>query len=75
MIRLHKSATLRMALAYTACLTLGVMGLWGGAFWTMRHAFQQQLDVDLDDEADRLLAEFRKGSTPALVGAVGSAFG
>lgn len=72
MIRLHKSATLRMALAYTACLTLGVMGLWGGAFWTMRHAFQQQLDVDLDDEADRLLAEFRKGSTPALVGAVGS---
>lgn len=59
MIRWRNSAALRLSLAYSACMALGVIVLWGAVFWTMHQAFQQQIDADLADESLRLAQEYR----------------
>ena len=70
MMPLRSSAALRLSLAYTACMTLGIVLLWGVVFWTMHHTFRQQLDADLASEAQRLAGEYRAGGMEELEEAI-----
>lgn len=68
----RRSAALRLSLAYTICLGLGIIALGAVTFWTMHHAFQQQIDADINDEVARLTREYDGHDLGELREAIGA---
>ncbi|WP_420383674.1 ATP-binding protein [Novosphingobium sp.] len=62
----RRSAALRLSLAYSACMALGVIVLGAATFWSMHVAFVRQIDVRLADEAATLTQDYRSGGLPEL---------
>ena len=62
----RRSAALRLSLAYSACMAVGVVVLGAATFWSMHVAFQQQIDARLANEAATLAHEYHDGGLAEL---------
>jgi signal transduction histidine kinase len=62
----RRSAALRLSIAYSACLAIGVVVLGAVTFWSMHIAFQRQIDAALEEEAATLSREYRGGGIAEL---------
>ena len=66
MIAWRRSASLRLSVAYSACLAIGIIVLGAVTFWSMHIAFQRQIDEALADEAATLSGEYHGGGLKEL---------